>query len=354
MSLLNKNPFFPSSKYYLALLFSLQLSFLGMSATEVFATQADTQPKSHNVCKGQLLDDAAWFDHTHDYLSTNVCETAVWFDRFFGDPRDLEENVDRFIRVVNALEWDELNELNYRLLVRARIELPRFKKFGKSLSLILTGEDDSDINNVFPEDEQILEENTTASGNTEAKRSLSLLWDVKRDSQSAFSIGSSIRLRSQLKPLFNVRYRYTYGWDEQHLVRATQNLFWEQNEGFGERTRLDYEILLKPKTLLRWSASGMYSEKSEGLEWGIGASLFRNISAKRSVSLDWTTIGDTKPSSEINQHRLGIRYRQNFYRPWLFLEIEPAMFWPLEDDHNLNFGIALRLEVQLGRKRNEK
>ncbi len=297
------------------------------------------------------MEQAAWLDHTHEYLSTNVCKTAVWFDEFFGDARDVEENADRFISVINSLEWDELNELDYNLKVRARIELPRFKKFGKSLSLILTGESSADVNNVFPEDEQIIEENPTTQGDTAAKRALSLLWDVKRDAHAAFSFGSSIRLRSRLKPMFNVRYRYTYGWDRQHLVRATQNLFWEESEGFGERTRLDYEILLKPKTLLRWSASGMYSQKSEGFEWGIGGSLFQNLSAKRSVSLDWTTVGDTQPRSEINQHRLGIRYRQNFYRPWLFFEIEPAAFFPIEDSHRLNLGITLRLEIQLGRKR---
>lgn len=352
--MLNKNSLLSQAKYWLILLvLSLPLGLSVVNAEEAASPAQENAPAlSSNVCQGELQGEA-WFDRTHDYLSTNVCETAIWFDRFFGDPRDVEENADRFIRIVNALEWDELDELNYRIKVRARIELPRFKRFGKSLSLILTGEDESDINNVFPEDEQIIEDNPTSQGDTEAKRALSLLWDVQKDAQSSFSVGSSIRLRSRLKPLFNVRYRYTYGWDKEHLVRATQNLFWEEDEGFGERTRLDYEILLKPKTLLRWSASGMYSQKSEGFEWGVGASLFHHLSTKRSLSLDWTTQGDTEPTSEINQHRLGMRYRQNFYRPWLFFEIEPAMFWPLEDDHHLNFGIALRLEIQLGRKRNQ-
>ncbi len=345
MKLLKKNSFSILSGMSLLILLSLYAS--STRAETAVAPEADVP----NICKGVLPRSPIWLDHTHDVLSTNVCATAVWFDRFFSDVRDEEENADRFIRLVNSFEWVENEGIDFRLKVRARIELPRFKKFGQSLSLIFTGEDEDEVNNVFPEAEQIIEDNPTTRSETRDKRSLSLLWDVKNDSRSAFSIGTSIRLRSRLQPLLNLRYRYTHGIDSDHLIRATQNVFWEQDEGFGERTRLDYEMLLKPESLLRWSASGMYSEKSEGFEWGLGASLFRHLSPKSSVSFDWTTTGDTRPSSEINQHRLGLRYRRNFYRPWLFFEIEPAAFWPIEDDLRLNWGIAFRLEVQLGRKR---
>ncbi len=345
MNLLNKNAFY-------ALLPLLALASLTTTQLQAAPSAEKTTVSAvEHVCQGALSANSPWLDRTHDYLSANVCQAAVWFDRFFSDARDEEENADRFIRLVNELEWDELNGMDLNLRVRARIELPRFKRFGQSMSLILTGENNNDANMVFPQDEAIIESNPSVTGNTQSKRSLGLLWDVKRDPQSAFSIGSSIRLRSQLKPLFDVRYRYTYEVDEQNLIRATQNLFWESDEGFGERTRLDYEVLLQPKTLLRWSASGMYSQKSDGYEWGIGASIFRNLSRKQSVSFDWTITGDTQPKSEVNEYRFGIRYRQNFYRPWLFFEIEPEAFLPLEDDYALNWGIALRLEVQLGRKR---
>jgi hypothetical protein len=50
-----------------------------------------------------------------------------------------------------------------------------------------------------------------------------------------------------------------------------------------------------------------------------------------------------------------VRYRRNFLRPWLFVEVEPAVNWPLDEttlQRDISFSFMLSLEMIFGRQRN--
>jgi hypothetical protein len=65
----------------------------------------------------------------------------------------------------------------------------------------------------------------------------------------------------------------------------------------------------------------------------------------------------------VTNYRLGIRYRQNIHRDWLFFEITPDISWPLElsedretvlNDRHSVMSIIIRLEVHFANTRNRK
>jgi len=44
-----------------------------------------------------------------------------------------------------------------------------------------------------------------------------------------------------------------------------------------------------------------------------------------------------------------VRYRQRFWRDWLFFEVAPQISWPRERDYEFVSGILLRFEMYFGK-----
>ena len=100
-----------------------------------------------------------------------------------------------------------------------------------------------------------------------------------------------------------------------------------------------------------------------GVDWSQAFVLFQRITRKSSVSYESGIVGITEPDSLVTNYRLGIRYRQNIHRDWLFFEISPDITWPvtLSDDRDevieerrSVLSILVRFEVHFGNAQNRK
>jgi hypothetical protein len=315
------------------------------------------EPESHPCFKGSISQ-MNWLDYTQGYLSRGICNITTGFDRFFGGKREEEENVDKFVRLTNSFKWQQGQGFDFKARVRARLQLPHFKD---RLNLILSGEDDRAISETLSREDDFKEKDANAKNamdtSSSGKHSLGVRWNIIREPTSSFSVSGRLRLSSfEIRPAVIARYRYTQGLGQYALSRTTQTLYWYKKEGFGETTRLDLERLVTPQTLLRTSIAGTYSEMSNGIDWGMETSLFHEFSPKKAISLDAAVWGSTLPSIATENYRIGIRYRKNFYRPWLFFEIEPELSWPKSDEtgeREITPAIMFRLEFLFGYKREE-
>ena len=57
--------------------------------------------------------------------------------------------------------------------------------------------------------------------------------------------------------------------------------------------------------------------------------------------------GETDPENLTQSYALGVRYRRNFLRPWIFFEIEPSYAWrreSVEESRSSLWLLTLRLE----------
>ena len=68
------------------------------------------------------------------------------------------------------------------------------------------------------------------------------------------------------------------------------------------------------------------------MEWGAEINLFKQLDRKSAISFDLGVFGETRPERKETSYHLATRYRRNMYRPWLFLELEPGVDFPLTDD----------------------
>ena len=275
----------------------------------------------------------SWYDSTHAVMNTVFCEPALWFDSFYGSDRVIAEIGGTYVRWRNDFIQTEGQGFKFRTNLNFSVELPRISQ---RLKLTFEGDQDQELQDVLPGTPEEQDTNT-----------LGLRLDVKDTDRSKFNISVSAT------PRIRARYRYTYPATETFLIRFTQEI--QNEEGVnGARTRFDFEKAILPNKLFRATTEGFVSEEFSGVDWSQAFSLFHRLSQKGSVSYEVSAVGITQPETLVTNYRLGLRYRRNIHRDWLFFEFTPDVTWPvtlsdnretvLVDRHSV-FSILFRLEI---------
>ncbi len=296
-------------------------------------------------CRDDMDRPESWLDRSHAYMSQRLCEPAAWFDGFFGDPRALEETpVGTFFRMRNALEWDQSEGWSYGLRVRANIELPRVSERVRLL---------------VSRDEDISGELRDGPGAAEDERTrLGLRFIASERARSQLDFDGTIRVSSgALNPRVRARYRQVHGLTENTLVRATQSVFWERDDGFGTTSRLDWEWLPDRDRLIRWTGEGTFSEGSDGVDWRTSVIAFRQLDLRTALRSEVGSFGYTSPQFDTEEYFVAVRLRRQFARPWLFYEIQPERAWPLDletGERGADWRLTFTLEIQFENDRSRE
>lgn len=304
--------------------------------------QVDEQLDSCNRTRDLLAEEATWYDSAHAVMNTAFCEPAVWFDDFFASDRVFEEVAGTYVRWRNDVFYNQEDGYDFNTNLNFSIELP---KISSKLKLIFEGDEDQALQDVLPGSQAESTNNT-----------LGLRVDVKDTSRSKFNISLSA------KPRIRLRYRYTYPARNDFLIRFTQEIQNEKGVN-GARTRLDFEKAFLPLKLLRSTTEFFAAEDFPGVEWAQAFSFFKRITKKSSVSYEASIVGITRPITVVTNSRLGVRYRQNIHRDWLFFEVSPDVTWPIDlsedretivKERRTVYSILVRLEVHFGNAKRRK
>lgn len=316
-----------------------------VAEAEEFAKQAERHARRLRQrqlmelsCRDEQGRPESWLDRTHSYLSERLCEPAAWFDGFFGDPRSFEETpVGSFIRVRNSLRWDQSKDFSFRLRLRANISLPRVSD---RIRLLVTRDDD-----VTGEFDQ-----PTALEDEDDRTRLGLRFLGRDRARSRFDVDATVRVSGTgLNPRVRGRYRVVQGLTDRTLARLTQTAFWERDEGLGTTSRLDWEWLPDRDQLVRWTGQGTFSETSDGVEWRSSVIDFRQLTNRTALRGEFGAFGVTRPSLEVEEYFVAVRYRRQFLRRWLFFELEPERAWPKDletGERRSDWRFTFTLEVQ--------
>ena len=339
-------------KYRTSLLFPLAFwCVAGAPLTSAASDSSPTEPDSRAGQTSTSLETSAvepdeayaeegrkqtWLDDTHEYVSTSADDFANWIDHFFGSPRDDIETANSTLRLTLENDWEESEGSDSNVRLRGKVHLPRLNE---RLSLLFTDEDGETT-----KEEEALNELTNRPESTR----VSLQYTAKE--KQRYRIDYRLGLRSSLKARASVRYRYQLPVNEKTTHRLTETLYFIDGEGFGSRTRYELDYLLKEEKLLRWSNSARFAEDTDGVEWTTQLTLGKRRGEKSAISGYTWLRGETRPEDLTTSYGVGLRYRRNFHRPWLFYELEPAYAWKRDEiaaDREGVFLFSVRLEILL-------
>ncbi|MDQ1304049.1 MAG: hypothetical protein QG595_2032 [Pseudomonadota bacterium] len=322
----------------------------GLAAEEVEAAVGPPESPAETpsgYCREPAADDDEWIDSVQRGVYTGVCGAAVWFDGLFGNPRYDQDSNDTFGRIGLYETLDRRDNLDTRLKFRARLALPAFENRAR----ITLGRGD---------EQQLVEDRPANSENPQpaAFRSdtddawlLGLGYGRQDQLERGFDFGIGVRLRFPVDPYVRASYRHNFIFNDRNMLRFRETPFWRDSRGFGATTQLAFDHLVGPRLLLRWNNVGTIAEDTDGLDWGTGVTAFHSLGSRRAISYTALMRGETDADVSLQNYGAEVRYRQQVFRRWLFIELLTSLTWPretLEEKREINPGIGVGFEMFFG------
>lgn len=277
-------------------------------------------------------DDSIWLDTSREYVVDKADNIAIWMDNFFGVSRVDEEAPYSTLRLRAEQEWDEMEGWDTGLKLRGKVHLP---KLNKRVSLLFSDDDDDKTGN----DDLLIDKQNSPDD-------VALQYTARE--RKNYRVDFKVGLRSSLHPKTSVRYRYEHAVAKNLLGRFSQEALYRGDDGFGSRTRLDFDKILGDHRVLQWYNRLEWEEEESGLSWDTGLALNRRIGEHSALGYYVALSGKTDPDHYSDGYGFGMRYRQNIYKDWLFAEVQPNYFWrrdEFEDSREGAAAIMFRLEA---------
>jgi hypothetical protein len=282
---------------------------------------------------------------THDRIEKNILEQVVRIDDFFGTT--ITENPPKTeyqLRWRNSFKIEDDGNVRFGSTLRANFILPRIND---RLRLSIYGDREA------TESTQSLPEDPGNPGfdRTEISKgrivNTELRYQFIHTPLTDLFLGAGVRVTLPMVAFVRSRFSQIFRLSDMLLFRFAETIFINDFTELGETTELVFDRQLDPKTLLRLAGVGTLSQDNDGMEWGTELSLIRELSLKSAIAFTGGVHGNTHISSEVENYEFFIRYRRNFFRKWLFYEIEPQVSWPRDShgSYETNFSLALRIEI---------
>lgn len=273
-----------------------------------------------------------WVDTGQEALSNRTEALTEWLDGFFGDPDYDREKAESFLRLDLSEDWDEDDGWESKARIRGKLQLP---KISRRLELVFAGDDGGEL----------------TSDERDETDDFGLQYRISRSARSRFD-ATLAWAGGNLRP--GVRFRYGSPISDSLTYRLIEQLEYENDEGFFTTSRLDFNYLLSSDNVLRWSNRVVWGEETDGAEWRTRLSLRQlwDPTSKRPIALNYYGLvnGITSPENLVKNYRLGVIWRRQVYRDFLFLSAEPAWNYRrrLEDEErHTAWSVTLRLEIAL-------
>jgi hypothetical protein len=286
-------------------------------------------------------------DTMHETVTSKFLDTADWLDTFFDDERVVDEEKKSTLRAYTTVSKREGESVDFNVRFRLRLALPGTRK---RLGLLVSGDGDDDpgIDNGL--DDQLRE---SFQGREEENASTSLWYSFVRNERRHLSASAGLRLSSgSLIVYAGPRYRqlFSYGtWD----MRFIERFRYYTDNGWESRTILDVERPVFENCLFRTTFDGTWLEGVPGYLYNVNFMVYQPLKLNRALQYEWTSVMTTRPNHQLIATTFRVRYRQQFWKDWLFFETGPEISFPRTRDFDLTPGIYLRLEAVFGKDRSQ-
>ena len=277
-----------------------------------------------------------------EWVSGNVTAAAAWLDSFSGNERyEAEANQTQVrLRLDTFLEEDEDPDLKAR--VQVRISLPSTEN---RLQLIVAGNPEDDLSGevdpleefeVVPEDE------------SDERATFGAEYFLLRGLRHNVRFEGNVRVKdSELVYRVGARYRQNIPL-ERWLLRFTERLRWESQDGVESRTSVDFDRLLNELFFLRMTTVLQLEEQEDGAAYGQAFTLSQRVGNNKLLSYVWANDFETEPEHILKVTRLRLRYRQPVFTKWTYFEVAPEVRFREVEDYEAGFAILFRLDLFFG------
>jgi hypothetical protein len=303
-----------------------------------------TAEAAEDICAVPRPGEEPMLDRMRREMFETVCQSARWFDGFFGSRRFDEEAVRTHGRAQLRMVWDEHDELEVDARFRARYDLPNLDH---RVNAFFGRDDEDDLVRGIEPGFDVLPDFFREEGREEWILGLGYRPVGGDRRQTDFDVG--VEVRTPLEPFVRGRYRQYWLLGDRNLLRFQESLYWTSQRGAGGTTHLDFERPIGDQFLVRWGNRGTLDEASEGLEWFSGITLYQGFGPDNAVALSLGAEGATDDEVPLHEYGSRLTYRRRMLRDWFFGELIGGVSWPRdhpeqERDPALHFGFGFEIQ----------
>ena len=304
-------------------------------ASEATAAAAPAeQPALRDLCRQG--DAKGFIEESRRMLYMTFCGATLWFDGLFGGTPDLLNARAVAGRVELSALHTDFEGLDTNVRLRLNYDLPNLERRVR----LFLGRDEPER---FTADRQegfaIRSAVFGLDQNDEWLAGLGYRPPGPYLQRVDFRIGG--RIKSEPEVFVQSRYRRNVFLGRNDVWRLRETAFWENRDGFGSTTSLDWDRVLRRDLVVRWGNVGTISEVTEGLEWRSAIILYKNMRALRAVAGELFARGAT--DAEVKFRELGARaiYRQPLRSSYFFGDLIVGYTWPREERDKPREGSAM-------------
>jgi len=238
-------------------------------------------------------------------------------------------------------------EMERDVKLRGKIDLPNTKK---RLKLVFTSSTDL---------ERSLEDRVTdnASGERIKKDSsfAGLEFSPEKDKdewRKAFTAG--IKLRTPLLPFAKYDLEKDWVLSDKWTANFEQVFWYLDDDGFGETSQLRFMRPITESYRMEISSELEFRDKENTFYYDLILSTTHRLNPSSSIEYYTGGIGESQPTNQVTSYILGASYRKLLHEDWLFLNLEPRLSFPRDENWDPQPSFTLRLQVYFseGRKNN--
>lgn len=308
-------------------------------------TEPPAKPRLSTICR-QAEDATGVIDETRQRLEETFCSATLWFDGLLGGEPDVTNAREVSGRVELSALHTEAEGFDPKARLRLRYDLPNLKRRFN----VFLGRDDEDE---FVEDrgEGFAIRSSVFGLDTEDRWLAGLGYSPPGRYHSKLDFRVGVRVKSATEVFAQGRYKRNYFVGEKSVWRLRETVFWENRDGFGSTTSMDFDRVLSKDYVLRWGTVGTVSEATDGMSWRSATLLYHYLGGSRAGAAEIFARGSTGSEVPVREYGARLIYRQAIGKPYFFGTAVAGYTWPRRDDDPRRDGstmVGLGVELHFG------
>ncbi len=160
-----------------------------------------------------------------------------------------------------------------------------------------------------------------------------------------FNHDVGMRAKIPLDPFYRFRVRYGVDLSDDWYAGFSTRIFYYNNEGWGQDTRVFFTRILTDKLNFRVESEVNYEHDERLTEFSQSVALYQTLGERETLTYEIGLIGQNQPVATVDNYFAQMVYRKAIYEDWLVLELVPQLLAEHENDWQPDPRVQMNLEI---------
>jgi hypothetical protein len=292
-------------------------------------------------------DDDSSMTSFHNASEDSLFSLTDDIDNFFGDLRTDEQKRKDWFRLGTDVRFKAGEPARLRFNLRAALDL---RGYAKNLRFFVTSRSGDRFENGKTLEDSIESQDFVADYKGDEAQA-GFTYDFYKSEKMLISLDTGARFRGGPEPFTRFRASRWIDLGSNWSFEPTQFLQWYQDDGFGEKTRIDIDNKVSGTERFRARTEVLRSEGSRGFDFLEDLSFIQKFTDRAYAGVGLSMTAFTDPSWTPDEYAVSLRYRQLISGDWLYLETIPAIGFPNDRDYRATPQITFKFDIYFDRKK---